>query len=131
MGIDILGYFMIGIPKETEEDIQKTINFAKDLNIDYVQFSIATAYPGTELYQIARTQNKLPQDFSEGFYALSSQKNIISLCDLDPEILKKYLKKAYHSFYLRPAYIYQKILKIKSKEDFNYLLRGLKILTRG
>jgi radical SAM superfamily enzyme YgiQ (UPF0313 family) len=129
-GIDVLGYFMLGIPGENEKDIQKTINFAKKLNIDYAQFSIATAYPETELYQIAKSQNKLPKDFSESFYALGSQKNIISLCDLAPKTLERYSKKAYHSFYLRPTYIYQRLLKINPKRDFNYLLRGLRILTK-
>lgn len=128
--IKILGYFMIGIPEETEKNIQETIRFAKELNPDYAQFSIATAYPGTELYQIAEKQGKITKDFSGSFYALTKQKKIISLCDVDAEILKKYLKKAYYSFYFRPPYIIQRIYKIKSFNDLIYNLKGLKSLLK-
>jgi len=129
-GIKILGYFMIGIPKETEENIQETINFAKKLNPDYAQFSIATAYPGTELYQIAKNQGKLTEDFSNSFYALANQKEIISLCDIKPETLQKYLKRAYYSFYFRPSYILRSIYNISSLNDLKYNLKGIKGLLR-
>jgi len=123
--IETLGYFMLGIPGETEKEIEQTIDLAKKLKLDYAQFSIATAYPGTELYQIAKKQGKITKDFSNSFYALTKQKRIISLCDVNAEILKKYLKKAYYSFYFRPSYIIQKIYKIKSFNDLIYNLRGL------
>ncbi|MBU2473004.1 MAG: radical SAM protein [Patescibacteria group bacterium] len=128
--IKILGYFMIGIPQETEKNIKETINFAKKLNPDYAQFSIATAYPGTELYQIAEKQGKITKDFSDSFYALTRQKKIISLCDIKSKVLQKYLKKAYYSFYFRPSYIIQRIYKIKSFNDLIYNLKGLKALLR-
>lgn len=128
--IDALGYFMLGIPGETEKEIKETINFAKSLNLDFVQFSIATAYPGTELYALAETQGKLPKDFQGAFYALGSQEEITSLCDLTPQILKSYLKKAYRSFYLRPSYISQKISKIRSSTDIIFYLKGLRKLIK-
>ncbi len=128
--IKILGYFMIGIPEETEKNIKETIKFAKKLNPDYAQFSIATAYPGTELYQIAEKQGKITKDFSSGFYALTKQKKIISLCNIKPKILQKYLKGAYYSFYFRPSYIIQRIYNIKSFDDLIYNLKGLKSLLK-
>ncbi len=129
-GIEILGYFMLGIPGETEKEIKETINFAKGLNIDFAQFSIATAYPGTELYQIAQSQEKIPNNWETGSYALTGQKNIISLCELDSSALQKYLKTAYRSFYFRPAYIRQKIKNINSFSDVSYYLKGLKSLIK-
>jgi len=128
--IKILGYFMIGIPEETEENIKETINFAKKLNPDYAQFSIATAYPGTELYQIAKEQGKITKDFSNNFYALTKQKELISLCDIKSKILQKYLRKAYRSFYFRPSYIIQRIYNIKSFNDLIYNLKGFKALLK-
>jgi len=128
--IKILGYFMIGIPEETKENIKETIAFAKKLNPDYAQFSIATAYPGTELYQIAKKQGRITKDFSDSFYALTKQEKIISLCDIKPKILQEYLKKAYYSFYFRPSYVIQRIYKIKSFNDLIYNLKGLKSLLR-
>jgi len=128
--IETLGYFMLGIPGETEKEIEQTIDLAKKLKLDYAQFSIATAYSGTELYEIARSKGKLPKDFSAGFYALTKQKNIVSLCDINVEALKKYLKKAYYSFYLRPFYLWKRLKNIKTLNDLYYNLRGIKMLLK-
>lgn len=48
--IEVNGCFVIGLPGETRKDIQDTIDFARSLNLDSVTFSIATPYPGSELY---------------------------------------------------------------------------------
>ncbi len=50
VGITIHGDFIIGLPGETKESIQKTIDFAKELDTETVQVSLAHAFPGTELH---------------------------------------------------------------------------------
>ena len=50
VGIRVHGDFIIGLPGETRETIQKTIEFAKELDSETIQVSIAHAYPGTELH---------------------------------------------------------------------------------
>lgn len=129
-GIETLGYFMLGIPGESEKEIKETIEFAKNLNVDYAQFSIATAFPGTELYQIAKAENRVPKDWQDSFYALGQTQKIISLCGLAPKTLQKYLKMAYRSFYFRPKYILNKIKKIKSADDFTFYLKGARSLLK-
>ena len=53
-GINILGFFVIGVPGETKESIQKSIDFAIKLDLDQIQVSIATPYKGTRLYEEGR-----------------------------------------------------------------------------
>lgn len=43
-------YLMAGFPNETDEDLEKTIEFAKWAEADYYSLSIVTPYPGTKLY---------------------------------------------------------------------------------
>src|SRR5579863_6981562 len=50
VGIKVHGDFIIGLPGETAETIQKTIDFAKELDCEIIQVSLAHAMPGTELY---------------------------------------------------------------------------------
>jgi len=50
VGIRIHGDFIIGLPGETKETIQRTIDFAKELDCQTIQVSLAHAFPGTELY---------------------------------------------------------------------------------
>jgi anaerobic magnesium-protoporphyrin IX monomethyl ester cyclase len=49
-GIMNWGYFIIGLPGETEETIRDTINFAKKLPLDIGLFHVAAPYPGTPFF---------------------------------------------------------------------------------
>ncbi len=49
-GIKNWGYFIIGLPGETEATIQETIDFAKSLPLDIALFHIAAPYPGTPFF---------------------------------------------------------------------------------
>lgn len=122
--IKTLGYFMLGIPTENEEEIKQTIRFSKKLELDYAQFSIATAYPETELYKMAEQSGKINNDWSKSIYALGG-KPTISLSNIPINKLYDYIKKAYRSFYFRPQFIFEKIKKIKSFNDLIYNIKGL------
>ena len=53
LGLVIHGDFIMGLPGETRETINNTIAFAKELDVETIQVSVAHAYPGTELYDYA------------------------------------------------------------------------------
>jgi len=59
LGIAIHGDYIIGLPGETLESIERTIDFAKELDTETIQVSIAHAYPGTEFYDYAANHNFL------------------------------------------------------------------------
>ena len=64
LGITVHGTFILGLPGETQETIQETIRFAREVNPHTIQVSVAAPYPGTELYQRAKENNWLPDDSS-------------------------------------------------------------------
>ncbi len=67
--IQVRGFFMLGFPTETKADMKQTIDFAKSLNLHFAGFSIATPYPGTELYEIVKTLGFLQEgDHNEFFF---------------------------------------------------------------
>jgi hopanoid biosynthesis associated radical SAM protein HpnJ len=57
LGLVIHGDFIIGLPGETPATIRKTIDFAKRLDTETIQVSIAAPYPGTELYDYLKNNN--------------------------------------------------------------------------
>jgi radical SAM superfamily enzyme YgiQ (UPF0313 family) len=59
VGIRVHGDFIIGLPGETRETIQKTIDFAKELDCETIQVSLAHAMPGTELHEYMAAQGFL------------------------------------------------------------------------
>jgi len=106
--IKTLGYFTIGHPTESREQIYETIQFAKKLNPDYASFVVAIPFVGTQIYQ---------KKGDAVYYPTCSQ----SLTEIELESLRK---KAIREFYLRPAYIARKLFGIKSFKDFNNLFKG-------
>lgn len=89
--INVIGYFMLGAPSETLKTIDKTVDFAIALGLDHAQFSIATALPGSELY------NYVPEALRANSYALPHDNNP-SLCELSPAQLREAQKNAYKRF---------------------------------
>ena len=61
-GIVVHGDFIIGLPGETPETIEQSLQFAKELDCETIQVSIAHAYPGTEFYNFAQTNGYFRSD---------------------------------------------------------------------
>ncbi|RLI05488.1 B12-binding domain-containing radical SAM protein [Candidatus Bathyarchaeota archaeon] len=128
VGLETVASFVLGTPGETWEDALQTIKFAKKLDPDYVQFSIATPFPGTELYEIADREGLLlTRDWSQ----YTVLKPVMRTKELTVEQLQKLIRKAYFSFYLRPKVIFRYLRKKHFKELVvnvlgNYLWQNLK-----
>ncbi len=112
-GIEILGYFILGLPNETNKQLKNTISFAKKLNPDYVTFTMATPWPKTRFTESV-SNHIITKDWSEFW-----QKNCVT--DF-PQISNKEIQKQYNeaflSFYMRPSYIINRLTKIRSPKEF-------------
>jgi radical SAM superfamily enzyme YgiQ (UPF0313 family) len=116
IGIATLGYFMIGSPGETKEDILQTIKFINKVDPDFVHISTTTPFPATDLYRLGLEKGILPKDFWREF-ALNPTSNFKPCAweeNLTKEELSQLLKRAYLSFYFRPKYIFKKVCQVKS-----------------
>lgn len=114
----VRAFFMIGLPGETEETMQQTIDFAKSLDIDVAVFHIATPLPGTELFKIAKERGELSRDVAWDKYLMFSAEELPYVTKtLTKEVVREYSKKAYREFYMRPRYILGQVARIRTKED--------------
>ncbi len=117
-GLRVRAFFMLGLPGETEETMQQTINFAKSLDLDVAVFHIATPLPGTELFQIAKERGELSQDVKWDKYLMFSAEELPYVTKtLTEGVLRGYSKKAYREFYMRPRFILGQVSRIRTKED--------------
>lgn len=131
IGISTLAYFMIGSPRETEETIMESINFAKKLNADFVHFSITTPFPATDLYRMALEERILKRDVWRDFARYPRKDFTPPLWEenLSREELINLLARAYKEFYTRPGYIVKRMLSVRSLGEVKRKLRaGLKVL---
>lgn len=104
VGIEVLNCFMLGFPWDTAETIQKTIEFACELNAEFSQFAIPTPLPGTTFYRMAREKGYIHA--TEWDYFDGSHRAAISYPQLSHETLEFYSRRAYRTYYLRPWWLF-------------------------
>jgi len=127
IGIETLAYLMIGIPGETKETIQKTLELAIELDPDYAQIGIATPYPKTRLYEMAKASGYLLEDdWSKYAYVGDAATPVMRTEDLTQEDLKFELKRMIKKFYLRPRYILKQLCNLTSFHGVQRNISGLK-----
>jgi hopanoid biosynthesis associated radical SAM protein HpnJ len=100
VGIHIHGDFIIGLPGETHETIQRTIDFAKELDCESIQVSMAHAYPGTELYNVSQSAGYLHGEAiaDDGGHQLPH----LAFPGLSREDIMSGVHRFYDEYYFRP-----------------------------
>ena len=100
--VQVSAMYILGFPTDTDETINKTIDYSKKLNTTYAQFSVWTPYPGTPVYNeykdkiTAKNYDEFDQYHLVYDHNLFNKKNI-----------RKYLSKAYSSYYLRINWLFK------------------------
>lgn len=125
VGIESRLAFMVGNPGDTKESIMRNIDFVNQLNPEYLIVNITTPYPGTEMFNWADKKN-LILTYNWDDYDLS--RPVMRLENLEPSEIEKLCSLMYKRFYMRPKYLFNRILKIRSIGDFKVLLEGIKSL---
>lgn len=129
VGIDTFGYFMVGSPGETEQTVLNSVAFAKELKLDFAQFSKVTPMPGTALYQ--KVVEEKGVDYWQKIVLDSSADDYISRpgTSLTEADVQRLTRLAYIRFYFRLRYIIRALLRIKSWAELARSVRtGLSML---
>jgi anaerobic magnesium-protoporphyrin IX monomethyl ester cyclase len=101
-GIHNWGYFIIGLPGETEETIGETIRFSKRLPLDLVLFHIAAPYPGSPLFF---------EVVEQGWFRPGTRweqvdmdcSTVLDYPHLRAEDLERWARRAFRAWALRPG----------------------------
>jgi radical SAM superfamily enzyme YgiQ (UPF0313 family) len=110
LGLVIHGDFILGLPGETRETIRNTIQFAKELDVETIQVSVAHAYPGTELYDYAVKNGFMVSDskmVDEGGHQLAH----IQYPGLPAEEILESVHRFYDEYYFRPKAVFRILRK--------------------
>lgn len=130
VGINSLVYFLIGLPGETRETIRETVEFAKSIQPDYVEFYPAIPYPGTEFYAQALEQ-KLIVDGHWNAYMCGGSDFVVHIQGVEKDELEKILRQAYREFYFRPSYFLIVLRRIAHPSEFFRLMKfGISYMLR-
>jgi len=128
VGIDARANFMFGCPGETKESMQKTLDFAVELNPDLVIFNICTPLPGTEMFRWAKDKGYLK---TTDYRDYDFSRHIMNLPTVSSELVEKFYKKSHRKFYMRKGYLWKRAKNIKSPAQLVSDLRAFNALRRG
>ena len=99
-GIEVKGYFMLGLPGDTEESMQQTIDLAVDLNLDEAMFSLTTPFPGTRLWDELgkkRPGIEYNQDFTRAYYYGNPDEELVpflNVSEVPDAVLGQWIRRA-------------------------------------
>ncbi|MFZ0870373.1 MAG: hopanoid biosynthesis associated radical SAM protein HpnJ [Rhodanobacter sp.] len=118
LGITVHGTFILGLPGETRETIERTIRFAKEINPHTIQVSLAAPYPGTALYKQAVENGWLEENQAAHLVNDKGvQLAMISYPHLSREDIYHGVEKFYKSFYFRPSKIWEIVREMLASWD--------------
>lgn len=122
IGIETVGFFMLGYPGETIKTIEKTIKLAHAIKPDFVTFNLFTPLPGSEIF------DKMPIKEWEKYNFTST-----SFCNIKSEKMVKIIRNAYIDYYINLPYFLRRIKKTKEpiriiKQNINFWLKRSGVL---
>ncbi|MFC1632364.1 B12-binding domain-containing radical SAM protein [Candidatus Omnitrophota bacterium] len=124
VGLSSSASFIIGYPGETRQSFADTIKLARRIRPRIALFFIAIPFPGTELYNVAKSKNLIvDRDYRN--WKLLPDVPPVRTEELSSADLQKLRRKAYRQFYFYPAYILERIKEIKSFTQVKLYFKGL------
>ncbi len=129
VGINIRGYFMMGMPHESLEDMDRTISFAKELNVEVASFTLFVPLPGTVEYRRALKSGTFlyPEYFLHNVYPefnFPSAPLYIPDGMTAGELLAKH-QSAYNKYYFRPRFLLKSVLSMRNYQDIVRNMKGM------
>lgn len=102
-----MGHFIFGLPGETPQTVEQTIEFGVSLGLDYMQCYAAVPYPKTALGEMARDRGWLTstnwQNFDFG------GRSIMDTGAITPQQVDEARQRMFRKFYLRPGYVARQV----------------------
>jgi len=124
IGIETLGFFMLGYPGETRETMEDTIRFSLELPLDYAQYTVIVPYPDAEIYEYYR-KNGLEDYWREYTLDAAKERKLELIgAQVTREEAGRCVAAAYRRFYFRPRIIWHRVAKLTSYSEFKRMAVG-------
>jgi anaerobic magnesium-protoporphyrin IX monomethyl ester cyclase len=104
-GIRVIGNYIFGLPDDTLETMQETLDLATDLNCEFSNFYCAMAYPGAKLYDIAQKEGWRLPDTWHGFSQHSYEMLPLPTRQISASDVLRFRDEAFHKYYSSHDYL--------------------------
>ena len=127
-GLRVRCDFLVGSPAETAESLRNTLDFAKELPIDFAHFNKFIPFPGTTFYrQLVGEGHQF--DFSTTTdFELDHDVLVFVPPRMTPEEYRGVLDGAYREFYLRPRYVLRRLVAMRTLTELWGQVKGFRVI---
>ncbi len=105
-GIETVGFFMIGLPGDTEETLRETLRFACSIPLTYLKASMTLPFPSSALFRQIEREGRIKS--RNWTYTTSLHHRGMEHENLSWETIRKYYGLFHRKFYFRPSYIWKR-----------------------
>lgn len=121
-GLLVHADFIVGLPGETKETAQQTLDLIKKMKPDLLQMAIASPIPGTHFYNYVKENGYLLiDDMSESIDKDGYQKCIVSYPDFTKDDIEYWLGHILKSYYFRPGYVFTFLRSMKNGGGIHHI----------
>jgi radical SAM superfamily enzyme YgiQ (UPF0313 family) len=133
VGMNASASFMVGLPGETWETVEETLNFAKAIDPDFAQFGICTPYPGTTMEGVALKEGWIKGfelDKYDPLLECLGESTVMNMSTMSAEEVMKAQQYLVRKFYFRPKLVAKRIMNISSIKELEFLFRSINYLVK-
>ena len=123
-GLDVHGCFVLGLPGESCDSMDRTIRFALGLGLHTVQFSAAVPFPGTAYFDQCREAGLFKDLSWDKWLDNGEQAPVVEYPGLSKRAVADAVDRGLKSFYLRPGFMIRFLLASRSATDLYRKMRG-------
>ena len=123
--IEVSGFFMIGFPGETLEEVRRTADFAVQAPLDTIFVSIVSPFKGTRL-RTDMLNGRFGEMDSEARSALDRLFPIVHNRQLSAEVLSRIQRETYWRFYTKPRSLMNLGKKLTNGRNVKKIVRAVK-----
>jgi radical SAM superfamily enzyme YgiQ (UPF0313 family) len=110
VGLQTTGFFILGLDGETEKTLQDTIDFAKELQLDFPKTGILVPLPGTPVFQKWEAEGRI-KSRNWSHYIFHPEQNVVyDHPNLKFEVVSRYYNKFYRELYFNAGFIWRRFL---------------------
>lgn len=124
-GLEVSGFFIIGYPTETINDIMETINFSLELDLKRAGFSLFKPFPGTEITRRLIESGELKEMSDEDWARFVLADAVYAPKGFTREQMKELRKKALKRFYFRPKIMFKFISEIRNFSHLKVVIKRI------
>ncbi len=121
-GIATAGLAVIGLPESSEDEMRRTIDWVQSLRMSYVNYELATPFPGTPLYDEAITRGWAEPTTLDDLLEGDPKLGFNGVIDLDA--MRALQDDALRRFYVRPGKVVREVFGARMWQNVAFMVRS-------